>query len=101
MKIFRHAILPLLLMAFVPGCRQSDVRIASIPVDEALALAENQKTVLRALGQISGIETTTAVFTNGCLTVRYDSMKLALKNIEHAIMDAGFDAGPFKGKKRQ
>ena len=101
MKTIRHICLALLLLAFFPGCRQSDMRVASIPVDEALSLAENQKIVLRSLGQINGIETGTAVFSNGCLTVTYDSMKLALKNIEHAIMDAGFDAGPFKGKKRQ
>ena len=35
------------------------------------------------------------------MTIRYDSMKLGLKNIEHAIKDIGYDANDFKGEPKK
>lgn len=74
------------------GCRRADIRVASIYVP-GLGGAECAEPVLTALvrggvrpGDIQvSLETRTVV-------IRYDSMGLALKNLEHAIAAAGFEA---------
>lgn len=97
MKNFLLALLiPLCLLS---ACRQKDVRATVVRVPQATDAAV-QANVKKALGQIDGIDVENAVFTNGLLYVRYDSMKLGIRNIEHAIKDAGYDANDFKGEKK-
>jgi copper chaperone CopZ len=78
------------------GCRQRDIRQTEVRVPQ-VTNAVAQAAVIKALSEIDGIDTGSARFENGVLVIRYDSMKLGIKNIEHAIMDAGFDANDFKG----
>ena len=81
----------------VSGCRQRDIRQTEVRVPQ-VTNAVAQAAVLKALSAIDGVEIGTAVFADGVLTIRYDSMKLGIKNIEHAIKDIGFDANDFKGE---
>ena len=76
------------------GCRQKDFRTAKVAVPNVINEA-CEKRVRAALAPLKGVELETAGVTNGIFYVRYDSMMLGLKNIEHAIKDAGFDANEF------
>ena len=57
-----------------------------------------EKRVLEAIQPLKGIDRQSMVFDRAArtLTLRYDSMILANKNIEHVIIAAGFDANELK-----
>ena len=79
------------------GCRVSDVREATIVAPDVRNEACRQ-VVLKALKALPGrddLELVSADFATGTLVVRYDSMKVGTKNLEDAIAQAGFAAGPF------
>ena len=82
------------------GCRQRDIRTTVIRVPQATDGAV-QAAIKAELAKIDGVDTEHAVFTNGTLTIDYDSMKLGIKNIEHAIKDIGYDANDFKGEPKK
>lgn len=86
----------LALMILAGGCRQTDVRTAEVAVPNVWNAA-CEKRVRSALSALKGVDMATLKIENGNLSVRYDSMMLGLKNIEHAIKDAGFDANEFEG----
>jgi len=96
MKIVTSIVLALVTLVFA-GCRQRDIRIATVKVPTVINAACEAR-VLEALKPIKGIELDTIEYKDGVMTVRYDSMMLGLKNIEHAIKDAGFDANEFPGE---
>lgn len=79
------------------GCRQRDIRVAIVKVPTVVNAACEAR-VLESLRPLKGIRLDTIAYTNGVLYVHYDSMMLGLKNIEHAIKDAGFDANEFPGE---
>lgn len=81
-------------LALAAGCRQKDFRTAEVRVPNVINAA-CEKRVRDALASLKGIEMNLVGVTNGVLYVRYDSMQLGLKNIEHAVKDAGFDANEF------
>ena len=81
------------------GCRQRDIRKATIRVPQATTSAI-QGEIRAELAKIDGIDAAGASFADGVLSVEYDSMKLGLKNIEFAIKDIGYDANDFKGEPR-
>lgn len=83
---------------FAFGCRQRDIREATIKVPQATN-AVAQAAIRAAIGAIDGVDAANAVFEGGKVRVEYDSMKLGLKNLEHAIKDAGYDANEFKGER--
>lgn len=93
--LFTTAALAALALASA-GCRQRDIRVAVIRVPTVVNPACEER-VLEALKPIKGIQLDTIAYTNGVFYVHYDSMQLGLKNIEHAIKDAGFDANEFEG----
>lgn len=105
---------PLLALAVLAaaGCRVRDVRTATIRVPGlrneacsnriARALSalpdsrytndrDDPETCLRILG---------ADFETGDLTVRYDSMKVGIRNLEAAIAQAGFDTPTFPADEK-
>lgn len=75
------------------GCRLTDVRTVVIqtPGVRNEACAERVRQAFTALHMID-LNKVDFNFTTGTVTVRYDSMLLARKNIELAIVQAGFDA---------
>ncbi len=94
MKRILHVFAIAVLILAAAGCRQTDVRTARVDVPTVINAA-CEKRVRDALASLAGVKLDTLAVTNGVLTVRYDSMMLGLKNIEHAIKDAGFDANEF------
>jgi len=78
---------------FFSGCRLSDQREFTVraPGLKNDACVER---VARALAVLDGVDLASLRFdvAAGTIQVRYESMKLGRKNIEHAIARAGFDA---------
>lgn len=100
MKRIFTLIITLSLAIIITGCRQRDVRTTIVKVPQATT-EKAQREILNALKKIDGIDVDGAAFTNGLLYLHYDSMKLGIRNIEHAIKDIGYDANDFKGEKGQ
>ena len=88
------------LLAIAAGCRQRDIREKTLSVPGATN-ATAQAEIVAAISKIDGVDAGSAAFDGGKLVIRYDSMKLGLKNIEHAIMDAGYDVNEFSGANRK
>ena len=82
----------LLLLPVLPGCRRTDVREMTVSLP-ALQEADKAK-VVEALARYNGVEKDSYRWdmTAKTLTLRYDSMQIAKKNIEMAIAGAGFTA---------
>lgn len=59
------------------------------------------QSVSNALAKQDGVFDESIAFhqNNGSVTVRYDSMKLARKNIEFAVAEAGFGANDIPAKR--
>ena len=74
------------------GCRRTDVRDFEVAIP-ALTV-EGEAAIRSALSRFGGIEGASLKFDQQAkkLTLRYDSMQLAKKNIEMAIAKAGFEA---------
>jgi len=100
--------LALAAAVFQAGCRQQDIRTVTVQVpgmkNEACAAmvadavaweiagspGERPSRQLARSFQLSGA--IAVDLTNRTVRVRYDSLKMSLKNIEFAIADAGFEA---------
>lgn len=93
----RHLVLrllaPAVLVCVAAACRQRDMRTTTVKVPQ-VTNAVCEARVRAALRDLRGVEHDELRFDHaaGTLSVRYDSMQLGLKNIEHAIAAAGFDA---------
>ncbi len=74
------------------GCRRTDVRDFEVSIPALKA--ENEPAIRSALSGFEGVDKASLKFDRQGrkLTLRYDSMKLAKKNIEMAIAKAGFEA---------
>ncbi len=99
--IFRPLTVLLVLASMLAGCRLTDERVAAIrtPDIRNAACAERASRQLLAL---RGIRRESLKFDlqQGAVTVVYDSMMLGLKNLEHAISDAGFAANELPADPR-
>jgi len=73
------------------SCRQYDIRTRTIDVP-GMQTQEDVKTVSQALSKIDGIKSVGVDISKHRISVEYDSMRLAMKNIEFAIAEAGYDA---------
>ncbi len=59
------------------------------------------QSVSNAISRLDGVFDDSITFHDtGSVTVRYDSMKLARKNIEYAVVEAGFGANDIPAKPR-
>ena len=74
------------------GCRRTDVREFEVNIPSLTAEAE--PAIRQSLSSFAGVEKASLRFDHQAkkLTLRYDSMQLAKKNIEMAIAKAGFTA---------
>ena len=79
------------LLTFAVSCRLRDIRTVTIEVPR-LRGEECAQRLHRVLAPVNGVDPDALRFEPGRVTVTYDSMRLALKNIEHIIAEAGFDA---------
>ncbi len=90
------------LVLGLAACRTQDVRTKVIQIPDVRN--ETARVIVsNALAQLEGVIPTSIRFDAGTVTVTYDSMKLALKNMEFAIADAGFAANdtPANAAKRE
>ena len=80
-------------IAAAAGCRVSDVRELTVNVP-GMATEADAERVLAALVPLGGIDRGKTVHDVSArtVTVRYDSMVIAHKNIEIAIAEAGYEA---------
>lgn len=89
---------PLLIAAMIfSGCRVRHVKTATVMAPE-VRNAACSNVVAKALHALPGSESLrieSIDYTTGAITLRYDSMKVGTKNLEDAIAQAGFAAGPF------
>jgi len=74
------------------GCRRTDVR--DFAVDVPQATQADAKAIVAALAPYGGVVKESVAFdaANHRVTLKYDSMQIAKKNIEMAIAGAGFTA---------
>jgi copper chaperone CopZ len=89
------------LVLLMAGCRVSDVREMTVSVPGMVAESD-AKAVQAALAPFGGIDKGKTVFDVKArtVTVRYDSMVIAHKNIEIAIAEAGYDANGIPAVKK-
>lgn len=75
------------------SCRQKDIRTVEIRVPEMRNRA-CMEVVARAISRVPGVNKKTVAIDpdTRVVSVEYDSLKLALKNIEFAIAKSGFAA---------
>jgi len=85
------AAVALALACALNACRMSDVRTVTVQVPQ-MKNAQCEKIISATLGKADGVDPNSIKFGRGTVTVTYDSMKLAIKNIEFVIAGAGFDA---------
>lgn len=90
------------LAALLSGCRVTDEREMTIRLP-GLSSEADQAKITGAVSALPGVDMQRLAFDRKgrTLTVRYDSMRVAQKNIEIAIAEAGYDANgiPATGKK--
>lgn len=79
------ALLLLTLLLTATACRRSDVRTAEYSLPPGLS-PENARALLAEISQLDSANPAfSATISNQTLTVVYDSMVLARKNIEHIL----------------
>ncbi len=87
----KYALMAIALLA-AAGCRRTDVRDFTVSIPEMTPA--DAPAIAGALSQYAGVEKASLKFDQSAktLTLRYDSMQLAKKNIELSIAKAGFTA---------
>ncbi len=73
------------------ACRQRDIQTVTIEVPQ-LQGQECKQLLREVVSAMNGVRTADLVVETGSVTVTYDSMRLALKNLEYAIAGTGFQA---------
>ena len=94
-------ILAFLVASALSGCRVSDTKVATLVAPEVRNSACSN-IVASALMSLPGndiLQIESIDYSTGSIVVRYDSMKVGTKNLEDAIAQAGFAAGPFPANK--
>ncbi len=91
-------LLPLLASLLLSGCRLHDVRTIELDVPGMRCEACGER-VVRSLAALEGVEPDrlSVQLETGKVSVRYDSMVVAIKNLEFAVASAGYrvEARPY------
>lgn len=84
------------------GCRVSDVREMTVVVP-AMASESDLQRIRAALATLGGVDKEKTLYDmqKRTVTVRYDSMQIAHKNIEIAIAEAGYDANQIPAIRKE
>ena len=88
----KNAIVVALAVCLATSCRRTDVRDFEVSIPKMTA--ESEPAIRQSLAMFGGVKKSSLKFDQKAkkLTLRYDSMQLAKKNIEMAIAKAGFEA---------
>ncbi len=84
-----------LVSVLLISCRVRDMRTTEIDVPQ-LRGEDCAQILHRVLATLNGVDGEKLHLEPGSVTVTYDSMRLALKNIEYTIAAAGFQANEIK-----
>lgn len=84
-----------LLIGILSACRQHDLRIVSVKVP-GLRGEPCARLIAAAVMNQPGVREARPDIQTRTVTVTYDSMVIALKNIEYTIARAGFDANSIR-----
>jgi len=96
MKIITFAVLPLIIAVCLTGCFRNDRRVGEFHVPQMQA-QECLNYLSGRLRGAEGVEDVQADFSTKTVSVTFNGLKLALKNIELIIADAGFDVNETPG----
>lgn len=91
MKIKLLVVAACSLLMFGVSCRVRDIRTVEIEVPR-LRGEQCIRYLQHVLGSLDGVDADRLLIEPGRVIITYDSMKLAIKNLEHTIARAGFDA---------
>ncbi|MDA0321543.1 MAG: heavy-metal-associated domain-containing protein [Verrucomicrobia bacterium] len=93
MKLWIHGFVALLLIAGMVSCRKERPRVVTVLVP-GLNGEKCAQIISESLARADGIRMNTLEFDyeKREITLEYDSMRTAVKNVEHFIAKAGFDA---------
>lgn len=86
-----------LFSAGASGCFRQDIRTLEIRVP-GMKTTECAKIIQDGLNRVDGIISVEPDIQKRMITVKYNSTKVAIKNIEYVIVGLGFDANDEAGK---
>ena len=89
----------LLLSGLMTACRTSDVRIQTIRVPQMIN-NDCAQIIIKSVEKLDGFIKVDYALADKTVSITYDSMKTALKNLEFAIAAAGFDANDTPADQR-
>ena len=92
-------ILGLLALALFCACRQADIRTVTIKAP-GLKNQQCEGIVSNVLTRQDGVRPESIRFSPGAVTVTYDSMKVAIKNLEYAMAGVGFAANEIPAQQK-
>lgn len=90
MKTLLKKWLPLTALLLLAGCFRNDIRTETFQIEQ-LRSQESGLILAQALRQITGIKEIRPDIEKHTLTVVFNGLEVYIKNIEYAIVKAGFD----------
>ena len=90
MKTFLKTLLPLAALLLPAGCFRNDIHTETFQINQ-LRTQAGAAIIAQSFQQVSGIQEMRPDFVKHTLTVVYNAKDTHLKNIEYAIVKAGFD----------
>jgi copper chaperone CopZ len=101
MKKQLSSLVLLVAMAFLAtACHRNDIRTETFQIEQ-LRSEEAVPLLSNALTMLPGIQGVTASIEKHTLTVKFDGLALYLKNIEYAIVNAGFSLPNWPATEQQ
>lgn len=90
MKLMFKTGLPLIAIFLLSGCFRNDLRTETFKIQQ-LRSEESAKLIAQALRPVVGIKEIRPNFETRELTVVFEGLESYKKNIEYAVVKAGFD----------
>lgn len=99
MNTVKKILLPALAALALAGClfKKEDVKTVAIHTP-GMKNEECAAIIQKALSALPGVTIVLPDAAGQKVSVTYDSMSLAIKNLEYAVAEAGFDANEIKAK---
>jgi hypothetical protein len=90
MKTIIQKYLPLAVLFILTGCFRNDLRTETFKIQQ-MRSQESAGRIAQALRPVAGIKEVRPDFEKRELTVIFNGLECYIKNIEYAIVKAGFD----------
>ncbi len=90
MKTLLNKWIPITALLLLAGCFRNDIRTETFQIAQ-LRSEESAMMVAQALRQVTGIKEVRPDIQQHTLTVVFNGLEVYIKNIEYAIVKAGFD----------